>query len=524
MTGLQVAPRRGLRGDRLPMLVTGLALLAWTTYAYFTVRIDGDMLAEAIQVQQWLDSPFWVLSYPGQLHGGVLEYPLIMLAETISPANVYAFTLVRILYVPIAGLLTCLIFRRAFPSLSMWPLAVTAVIGPAVLHSMVGIKDLYPLSWLLAVLAGFLAYREVSSPRRPWLLVVAGALAGLGIYEHPTSALLSIPLLAGAAALWSVTVRQAVLVVAGLAIGLLPLLASLTLQPDRHVVFQPAQVGAPEVGPAFGLVSGPTAWAQAVVPTGWGISHNDLTSLPIPADLQFVLNSWLALLLLAALLAAVPFAVRALRSGQRSPLGFVAVVWGTAVVMVIVLVVVVTPVFFYGAGMSFLVLLTIGVIPHAVPRRFGWTAVGLVWVVMAVTSLGAFLWQQPKLIDAAQFKRAQVAQVEQVADAIAAAGVRYVYGSYWEVLPIAYESDGALYPLTPFDSRFPLPDDEQGTVTVAVTPGTIALPVGLDRWITAEDAVARAEEQCARLTDVTALMPEGVVAYSCPAAMFRTDT
>jgi hypothetical protein len=192
--------------------------------------------------------------------------------------------------------------------------------------------------------------------------------------------------------------------------------------------------------------------------------------------------------------------------------------------MVIVLVVVVTPVFFYGAGMSFLVLLTIGVIPHAVPRRFGWTAVGLVWVVMAVTSLGAFLWQQPKFIDAAQFKRAQVAQVEQVADAIAAAGVRYVYGSYWEVLPIAYESDGALYPLTPFDSRFPLPDDEQGTVTVAVTPGTIALPVGLDRWITAEDAVARAQEQCARLTDVTALMPEGVVAYSCPAAMFRTDT
>lgn len=524
MTTLEAAPERGLRNDRLPILITGLALLAWTTYVYLTVRIDGDILAEAIQVQQWLESPFWVLSYPGQLHGGVLEYPLIMLAETVAPANVYAFTLVRIVYVPITGLLACLIFRRAFPSYSLWPLAATAIIGPAVLHSMVAIKDLYPLSWLLAVLAGYLAYREVSSPRRPWLLILAGALAGLGIYEHPTSALLSIPLLAGAAALWSVTVRQAVRVVIGLVIGLLPLLAALTLQPGRHVVFQPADVGPPEVGAAFGLVSGPTAWAQAVVPTGWGISHNDLTSLPVPADLQFVLNSWLALLLLAGLLAAIPFVIRSLRAGQRSPLGFLAVVWGVAAVMVVVLVVVVTPVFFYGAGLSFLVLLSVGVIPHAVPRHFGWPTLAVLWIVMGVTSLGAFLWQQPKLLDGAEFKRAQVAQVEQVADAIVAAGVRYVYGSYWEVLPIAYESDGALYPLTPYDSRFPVPADAGERITVALTPGTVALPAGLDRWITAEDAQARAEENCVQLSDVTALLPDGVIALSCPTEMFRAAT
>lgn len=524
MTTTEATPVLRQRSDRLPLLVTGLALLAWTTYAYLTIRIDGDILAEAIQVQQWLDSPFWVLSYPGQLHGGVLEYPLIMLAETVAPANVYAFTLVRIVYVPITGLLTCLIFRRAFPSFSMWPLAVTAVIGPAVLHSMVAIKDLYPLSWLLAVLGGYLAYREVSSPRRPWLLIAAGALAGLGIYEHPTSALLSIPLLAGAVALWPVTIRQAARVLIGLVIGLLPLLAALTLQPGRHVVFQPAEVGPPEVGAAFGLVSGPTAWAQALVPTGWGISHNDLTSLPIPADLQFVVNSWLALLLLVGLLAAIPFVLRSLRAGQHSPLGFLAVVWGAVAVMVVVLVVVVNPVFFYGAGLSFLVLLSVGVFPHAVPRRFGWPALAVVWVLMAVTSLGAFLWQQPKFLDGAEFKRAQVAQVEQVADAIAAAGIRYVYGSYWEVLPIAYESDGALYPLTPYDSRFPVPADAGERITVALTPGTVALPVGLDRWITAEDAQARAEENCALLSDVTPLLPEGIVAYSCPTKMFRAAT
>lgn len=524
MTTTEATPALRQRSDRLPLLVTGLALLAWTTYAYLTIRIDGDILAEAIQVQQWLDSPFWVLSYPGQLHGGVLEYPLIMLAETVAPANVYAFTLVRIVYVPITGLLTCLIFRRAFPTFSMWPLAVTAVIGPAVLHSMVAIKDLYPLSWLLAVLGGYLAYREMSSPRRPWLLIVAGALAGLGIYEHPTSALLSIPLLAGAVALWSVTIRQAARVLLGLVIGLLPLLAALTLQPGRHVVFQPAEVGPPEVGAAFGLVSGPTAWAQALVPTGWGISHNDLTSLTVPADLQFVLNSWLALLILVGLLAALPFVLRSLRAGQHSPLGFLAVVWGAVAVMVVVLVVVVTPVFFYGAGLSFLVLLSVGVIPQAVPRRFGWPTLAVVWVLMAVTSLGAFLWQQPKFLDGAEFKRAQVAQVEQVADAIAAAGIRYVYGSYWEVLPIAYESDGALYPLTPFDSRFPVPADAGERITVALTPGTVALPVGLDRWITAEDAQARAEENCVVLSDVTPLLPEGIVAYSCPTEMFRAAT
>ena len=45
-----------------PLAIVALSLLAWSTYAYAVARVNADILAEAIQVQQWLADPFWVWS------------------------------------------------------------------------------------------------------------------------------------------------------------------------------------------------------------------------------------------------------------------------------------------------------------------------------------------------------------------------------------------------------------------------------------------------------------------------------
>ena len=511
------------RRDLLPMAFTVVALLLWSTYAYLTIRIDGDMVAEAIQVQHWLQSPFWVLSYPGQLHGGILEYPLIMVAETLSPGNVYGWTLIRVLYVPVVGLLMCQVFRLTFPGRSLWSFALAAAAGPAVLHSMLMIKDLYALSWLLAAAGVYLAYRQFAGGTRPGLLILGGFLVGLGVYEHATSALFSIPLLAAAAVRWVVPGRHWVRLAIGIGLGLVPLAMALTLQPGKHVVYSPAHASLPDVGGALGVSAAPTAWAQAIIPNGWGFQHTDLNTLALPPVPQLALNSWLAGLLVIAIVIAVPALVGALRGRSQSPLAFVAVMWGTAVLVVIGLITVVRPVFFYGTPLAFLVWMTVGALPFMFRRWVGITAAAIIIGLMAMNSAGSVLAGQPRFLEAAHFKLWKAKEIKEVADAIADTGVQYIYGDYWEVLPIAYASAGRLYPLTPIDSRFAIPDNAraQGAIVVAVPSGYTALPIGLDRWGMAGEALATMSADCQPVSELAAAMPEGVQAFRCPVTVFE---
>lgn len=505
-----------------PVAVTFIALLAWTTYAYLTIRVDGDMVAEVIQVQQWLHAAFWVLSYPGQLHGGIVEYPLIMLAESVSPGNPYGWTLIRILYVPVVAVLLCLSLRRAFPRVNLWPFAVAAALGPAVLHGMVSIKDLYPFSWLLSAVGVYLVYRYLDAPRRDWLLVLGGVLIGLGIYEHPTASLLSIPLVLAAATRWRFTKRQALGLAGGLVVGLLPLFMALKLQPGKHVVFMPAHVGVPDLPGAFGLSTSETSWAKALVPQGWGIQTTDLTTWAFPTWLQLALNIVLAAALVAALVVAVPRGVRAMGGDRGRPLTFLVMLWGGVVVMVTLLITVVPPVFFYGASLGFLVFITAALLPAVWPHRAGIIVTAVVIALMAVTSLGAFLWQPTKFGEAARYKLWGVHQMTDVAHAISDAGVKYIYGDYWETLPIAHASAGTLHPLTVHANRFPLTDPEaaNGEVVVAVSDGHVALPAGLGRWPGAQEALDVVTAACTPDATTTERLPNGISAYRCPVTVF----
>ena len=170
-----------------PVVAVFVVLFLWSLHAYLTVRFNSDIIVEAIGVQDLMQDLSWVWSYPGQLHGGVVEYPIMAVGELIAPGNPYGFTFIRIFYVPLTGVLLALSLRRAFPSVNLWWFAAAAAAGPALLHDFRAISDIYPFGWLLAAIGVYL----IAGKR---FLFIGGVFLGLGIYEHASAALMSVPL------------------------------------------------------------------------------------------------------------------------------------------------------------------------------------------------------------------------------------------------------------------------------------------------------------------------------------------
>ena len=497
------------RAHRLPLAVIFVALLAWSGYAYAVVRVNADILAEAIQVQQWLADPFWVVSYPGQVHGGIVEYPLIALAETLAPGNVYVLTLVRILYIPLAGVLLASCFSMSQPDRSLWPFAIAAAVGPAVLHGFRMISDIYPSAWLLSALGLWLIFRWSSgcTQRITWL-VAGGVLIGLGIYQHASAAVLSIPLLIFAAVQWRVPVRQGVWVVAGIVLGLIPMGLAMFAQPDKDVVYRPERSGLPDVLGALGLDRGELGWRDAMLPNGLGIAHADSTFL----DLGWGVQWWVNLIGLLLVVAVVVVGVLL----RRSALGWM---WFSALAVLVALVVFVPPIWYYGTPIGFLLWFSVGFAPVLLPRLAEWIVIGVVLAISAGFSFAQVWNSHPRFVTGAQVKAQQVAEVDEVAAAISDAGVEYVFGDYWEVLPIAYASSLSVHPISYNFNRFPLDPTAVGEeIVVAVTPGTIALPFGRDSWDLSQDASALVDQECIPVPDITARLSEGVTAHLCPTA------
>jgi hypothetical protein len=493
-----------------PLAFVALALLAWSGYAYTVVRVNADILAEAIQVQQWLADPFWVVSYPGQVHGGIVEYPLIALAETLAPGNVYVLTLVRILYIPLVGVLLASCVSMARPQRSLWPFAIAAAVGPAVLHGFRMISDIYPSAWLLSALGLWLVFRWSSgrTQRIAWL-VAGGVLIGLGIYQHASAAVLSIPLFVFACVQWRVRVRQGLWVVAGIVLGLIPMGLAMFAQPGKDVVYRPERSGLPDVLGALGLDRGELGWRDAMLPNGLGVAHADSTFL----DLGWGVQWWINLIAVVFLLAVVVVGVLL----RRSALGWM---WLAALAVVVGLVVFVPPIWYYGTPIGFLLWFSVGFVPVLFPRSAEWVVIGVVMAISAGFSFAQVWNSHPRFVTGAQVKAEQVAEVGEVASAISKAGVEYVFGDYWEVLPIAYASSMSVHPISYNFNRFPLDPAEVGEeIVVAVTPGTIALPFGRDSWSLSADALALVDEVCTPVPDITLRLPEKVSAHLCPTAM-----
>ena len=502
-------------------MVVAAILGLWSVVAYLVIRVDADIVAEAIQVQRWLREPWLVVSYPGQLYGGVLEYPIIALQELVLPGNVYALTFPRIFYLPVVGFLTVLTTRRLFPDWKTWPFIVVVAAGPAVLHSMMAIKDLYPFSLLLAALSVFILAREWDTRRRTWVIAVGGLLGGLAVYEHPTAALLVIPLVVLATARLRIGSRDVVAASLGFAIGLIPLLFARFGQSGVYVSYQPSRPGSPNVQGALGLNLGTDAWPTAMVPNGWGVQYTNLNAWAFPPGLQFAINVAIVVFL-AACIAVVVKSARQLRwASSASPVVALSALWSALLIVVVAITLVVPPVFFYGAALAVPVWITLVGGMNVVAGRTGFVLAWIVVALAAVTSLGSVLGWNPALPGAVGFKRAQVEIVEGVAQAIDAEGIDVVFGDYWEVLPIAYASKGRLSAVTVPTSRFEPPAKKGNESTrVAVATGYTVLPPGLERWPSAEQAVGFVDAQCVRLPRDVAGIETPIRIYECPDGVF----
>lgn len=497
-------------GHALPYAVIFLGLLAWSGYAYATVRVNADILAEAIQVQQWMQSPFWVWSYPGQLHGGVLEYPLIALAELITPGNVYGLTLVRVFYIPLAGLLLASCFSLAAPRRSLWPFALAATVGPAVLHGFRMISDIYPSAWLISALGVWLVFRWAARrlTSAGWLLL-GGVLVGLGVYQHASAVVFSIPLLVFAGVHWRLRVRSVGVVAVGFIIGLIPMALAMFAQPGKEVVYRPERSGVPNVFGSLGLSRGELGWRDAMLPNGLGIAHADSTFLDLGWPVQWWIN-------LAALLFVLAIVIVSLTRGRYA----MGLMWLSALAAIVGLVIVVPPIWYYGTPVGFVLWFSIGFVPVVLPRVIEWIVIAVVLGISAGFSFAQVWNSHPRFLTGIQVKAEQAREVDEVATAISDAGIDYVFGDYWEVLPIAYASSGAVHPISYNFNRFPLDPSTVGEeIVVAVTPGTIALPFGRDSWDLSADALALVDQVCAPVPDISDRLPVDVTAYLCPTAV-----
>ena len=504
---------------KIVAVIVFFILFAWSLLSYLVIRVDSDIVAEAIQVQLWLEKPFLVLSYPGQLYGGVLEYPLIAAAELLAPGQVYALTAVRVFYLPLVGVLAVYATHLLFPHLRLWPFIPAVAAGPAVLHSMMAIKDLYPLSWLLAMVGIALTFRQWNSRGGVGLSMVGAVLVGLSIYQHPTTSLLALPLAVAGFVRWWPRGKALWWWIAGVVIGLLPLVVARFGQGEQFVSYQPERTGLPNFAGALGFSE--QGWPPAIVPHGWGVQNTDLNVWAFPSLMQIVVNAAISVFLVLCVIVVMRTVVRRQCGAQDSPLVVVATMWASALVVVFAIVLVVPPVFFYGAALAVPVWITLVVGINKVAGVWGRAAAYAIVVLAAITSLGSVFALNPALPGAVGFKNAQAAQIRQIAQDISQADIRIIFGDYWETLPIAYASSGDIRAVTIPVSRFAIPDDVTGVIRVAVPTGYTALPPGLDRWANARDAVGFVDAQCVRLPQDVVVDPYPIRTYECPVEIFR---
>ena len=488
-----------------PVVTLFAVLVAWSTYAYLTVRFNSDIIVEAIAVQDLLRDPSWVWSYPGQLHGGIVEYPIMAVGELIAPGNAYGFTFIRIFYVPVTGVLVALSLRRAFPSVNLWWFAAAAAAGPALLHDFRAISDIYPFGWLLAAIGVYL----IAGKR---FLVVGGIFLGLGVYEHATAALMSLPLVLALAIRWGFGVRAYLRVGVGLVPGLIPMALAQFAQPDKIVVWAPADLTLPRAVDLFGLAEGGAAWSTAILPGAWGIQNGGINYLGIGNSGQFVLNLVLALAVLAFCLVGGWLVLRG-RSTWKDPLGFLVIVWTSGLVLALLLSAVVPTVWFYGLSLGFLVWVTVAL---AAPTRIGRVFAVVVIAVMASMSIFS-VNATGGVVGAASSKWEDNQEIRGVAESLIENNVDVIFGDYWEVLPVAYASSGKVFAVTSNFNRLPIPDSiaQSPEVLVGVTSGKVAVPSGRVTWDTAEAAKEYVSESCRFVSPLPGSYFEFVDIYRC---------
>ena len=481
-------------------ILAGAICALWATAAWITVIPNQDMLVDASQVQRLLQDPQIVLAFPGQKHGGVLEYPYLLLSELIAPGNFYLHTALRIVFAFLTGFFTARLFLRLFPGFPRWSFLAVMAVGPTIMHGLSGppenkvgvwwLVGNYDLSWLL-VTAGALVLvgpntRPFSKPSNG-RVVVAGLLVGLGIYEHPMILLLVAPLGVLTILRRPIALRQLLLVAIGLVIGVVPLGVSYFINagitkwdPSHFPVFDPNLALA-----VLGLNSN-TDYFTSLLPYAIGLSTTSEFLNPRQQSLVIlVLLIWVGLALIIG-------GYRWIRYRSQPSAGFaVAASWMVAALAMIAFSTVVNPVWFYAAGLAILLWLSVG----ALPGLFAHRMIGTVLAVVVIAVIAVSTWTHnvawySEFTTRGQDKLEYMHTQKGLADTLLAGGVKNLYGSYYDVIPIGYASGGDLRFITNTYNRFPLSEVELASGELEVAVNTKPT----DGW--GDESLLAARENC----------------------------
>lgn len=483
--------------------VSGGLCAAWALIAWLAVVPNQDILVDGIQAQSLLIDPRIVLAFPGQKHGGPLEYPATVFFEWALPGNYYGNSAIRVVLAFLTGFVAARLAFRLFPNTRAWALLSAVALGPTMIHGLQPpgvwwMQPNYDMAWLL-VCAGALLYAssqdrlQSEGHRRSALLVVSasGLLVGLGLFAHPVMILLAIPLGVLVLLIKKTNGVRLVVLMAGVGVGLIPAIASYFVN-DEVNVWDPSHK--PFIYPAWlwnmgrralGLDGIPDP-ATALFPYAIGFSP---TQVPFSGLIQTVA---VAVVLSASAVVAALGIYRSARARAWLSSGTsLAITWLVVAGTMVAYITTADPVSHYSAGLAPLAWISIGALPALVPSQpLGVGLTLLMLLQFALSNWGqnsAYLTSLPERIEAkAQTQR----DLHRSAEVLQAKGVEVVYGSYLDAIPIGYASNWGLRTLTVNYNRFPLRDNEreQASYRVAVRTDSVDGP--------ALEALTSVEAQC----------------------------
>ena len=446
---------------------SGLACFIWAFLAWLTVIPNQDLLADGIQVQSLISDPRIVLAFPGQKHGGVFEYPYNVLAEWIAPGNYFLESALRPLFAFLTGFLAAKLYLTYFPRGPRWSFLLAVAVGPTILHGLAGpegnsvgvwwLNANYDLAWLFVILGFWLIGRELSGPvanqvPRTGMLFFGGVLLGLGFYQQPTSILLILPLGVLLLLRFRISLSQFSMLLLGGFIGILPAILSYfyapitTWNPSHFPVFQ-LHLALASLG-----LDGVPNYAIALLPSALGFAPATTIGF---ARLQTVVSAlFLSLMLILALVGTF----NALRRRSRVSEGTaIAVCWIAVAGSIVIFGIFVDPVWFYSSHLSIVLWMSIGILPQLIKVKWISRAAPIcICLVVALSSLAQNGAQVVNLKERFMEKREYISTLNRYASAMRKLETRVLYGSYYDVLPIAYGAAGSLHPVTSTYNRFPL--------------------------------------------------------------------
>ena len=492
-----------LRRNWFP-ISAGLLCFGWAFIAWLTVIPNQDLLADGIQVQSLIHDPRVVLSFPGQKHGGVIEYPYNALAEWIAPGNYFLESALRPIFAFLTGFLAARLYLTYFTKAPRWSFLLAVAVGPTVLHGLAGpegnpvgvwwLNANYDLAWLLVILGFWLLGREVSpapipatrSPRA-WIFLVSGIAIGLGFYQQPTSIMLIIPMSVLFLLRFAIGLRQVAVLFVGGATGIIPSVLSYffapvtTWNPSHFPVFQPGLALA-----SLGLDGIPN-YGVALLPSALGFGP---AATSVSGRLQSMATAGLLTLMIVC---GIVGGLSAIRLKHRVTDGTaVAITWIAVAVGIVLFGIFVDPVWFYASHLALILWISVGLLPQIFRRHRA--GIFLVWIsVIAIAGCTLnqnFAWYRA-MNDRIVAKQHYLESLAEFASLLEEQKTDYVYGSYLDVIPIGYGSRGSIHAISSTYDRFPLENsafdgESRFRVAVRVDPA--------DAWGT--ESLARVQNEC----------------------------